>query len=148
MTPTEDGLIARIADRITRQAECLEGYAEKAGHAAKPVPSVFHSQAMHFRDLADELRAALNTETARSVPEFGDAGDALDYALGHIPDRDYALSFLDDWRADRAVDWPGYVKWLGTQRHWFRRGGGLDSSKRIGVQGGGTAKQRSAHRRS
>jgi hypothetical protein len=47
----------------------------------------------------------------------GHAGDAIDFALGHCgPDE--ALAFLDDWRADRANEWPGYVKWLSAQyRH-------------------------------
>src|SRR5690606_679502 len=31
---------------------------------------------------------------------------------------DEAFAFLDDWRADRANEWPGYVKWLSAQyRH-------------------------------
>lgn len=51
--------LERIADKIERQATCLEGYAEQAGHEAKPVPSVFHFQAMHFRDYAAEIRASL-----------------------------------------------------------------------------------------
>lgn len=47
----------------------------------------------------------------------GHAGDAIDFALGHCgPDE--AFAFLDDWRADRANEWPGYVKWLSAQyRH-------------------------------
>lgn len=47
----------------------------------------------------------------------GSAGDAIDFALGHCgPDE--AFAFLDDWRADRANEWPGYVKWLSAQyRH-------------------------------
>ncbi len=51
--------VAEIASKIERQAECLEGYAEQSGHHAKPVPSVFHSQASHFRTYAGELTAAL-----------------------------------------------------------------------------------------
>lgn len=50
------GRVTDIADRINRQAECLDGYAVSEGYE---MPSVFHSQAMHFRDLADELRQAL-----------------------------------------------------------------------------------------
>lgn len=60
--------LADIADRIRRQAVCLEGYAVQAGHAAKPVPSVFHLQASHFADLADELAsAALSASNAAQV---------------------------------------------------------------------------------
>jgi len=54
--PEELREAASIADRIEAQATCLEGYAESSGHAGKRVPSVFHLQAMHFRDLAAELR--------------------------------------------------------------------------------------------
>jgi hypothetical protein len=50
-----EGLVA-IADKIERQAECLKTYAEGAGFEVR---SVFHSQAIHFRDYANELRAAL-----------------------------------------------------------------------------------------
>jgi hypothetical protein len=52
-------IIAATADKIERQAECLEGYAESSGFEAKPVPSVFHLQASHFRTYAEELREAL-----------------------------------------------------------------------------------------
>lgn len=45
-----------IANEVERQADCLEGYAEHAGHPAKPVPSVFHLQAGHFRAMASELQ--------------------------------------------------------------------------------------------
>ena len=48
--------LASIADRIDRQAECLEKYAERRGFEAKPIPSEFHWEATHFRDLASELR--------------------------------------------------------------------------------------------
>jgi len=54
-----DGEIAGIADRLLRQADCLDRYAEQSGFPEKPVPSVFHLQSSHFRDLAKEL-AALN----------------------------------------------------------------------------------------
>lgn len=49
-------MISDIADRIDHQADCLDAYAEAHGFEAKPVPSVFHLQAVHFRDLAKELR--------------------------------------------------------------------------------------------
>lgn len=55
----------QIIEKIERQAECLEGYAVQAGHEAKPVPSVFHSQASHFRTYAGELRALLASLTGR-----------------------------------------------------------------------------------
>ena len=56
---SEQGEIAGIADRLLRQADCLDRYAEQSGFPEKPVPSVFHLQSSHFRDLAKEL-AALN----------------------------------------------------------------------------------------
>lgn len=58
--------LQELADKIERQAESLEHYAEQDGFAAKPVPSVFHLQAGHFRDYAEELRQcllSLETET-------------------------------------------------------------------------------------
>jgi hypothetical protein len=59
--PTE--ALRDIADRIKRQADCLDRYAEQSGFKAEPVPSVFHFQASHFRDLAKELAALTNTLT-------------------------------------------------------------------------------------
>jgi hypothetical protein len=79
--------MTRIADKITRQAECLEGYAEKAGHGARPVPSVFHSQAMHFRDLADELRAM---QAARPIDPQSEGVPAS--PSGHSPKGGAAIS--------------------------------------------------------
>lgn len=53
----------------------------------------------------------------------GAAGDAVDYALGHL-DTDQAISFLEDWRGCDdyvfQVNWPGYFKWLATQREGAR----------------------------
>ena len=48
-----------IIKRIRVQATCLEGYAEQNGFSGKAPASVFHWQATHFRDLADELDRAL-----------------------------------------------------------------------------------------
>jgi hypothetical protein len=47
---------------------------------------------------------------------FGDAGDAIDFALDHTSDSFQMFCFLEDWRSDRAGEWPGYMKWLQTQR--------------------------------
>jgi hypothetical protein len=52
----EKRTILAIANKIEHQAECLEGYAKDAGFEEKPVPSVFHLQASHFRTYANELR--------------------------------------------------------------------------------------------
>lgn len=51
--------ILQIANKIEHQAECLEGYAENHGFEAKPVPSVFHLQASHFRQYAHEIQEVL-----------------------------------------------------------------------------------------
>jgi hypothetical protein len=45
---------------------------------------------------------------------FGDAGDAVDFACDHCGPEE-ALAFLEDWRGDRAGEWPGYMKWLAVQ---------------------------------
>jgi len=58
----EKRTILTIADKIERQAECLEGYAKQAGFEEKPVPSVFHLQAGHFRTYADEIREVLGVK--------------------------------------------------------------------------------------
>lgn len=50
-----DNTIRRLAQKLNAQATCLEGYAESHGFESKPVPSVFHSQASHFRDIAREM---------------------------------------------------------------------------------------------
>lgn len=52
--------ILAIIDKIERQADCLDGYAEQHGFEAKPVPSVFHLQSSHFRTYAAELREAVS----------------------------------------------------------------------------------------
>lgn len=54
--------ILSLCDLIDQQAKCLEGYAESHGFEAKPVPSVFHFQAGHFRDLARDIRREVNGE--------------------------------------------------------------------------------------
>lgn len=59
LSQKERATLMAIANKIQRQAECLEGFAEQAGFEAKPVPSVFHSQAMHFRDYAKELQEVI-----------------------------------------------------------------------------------------
>lgn len=47
----------------------------------------------------------------------GDAGDAIDYALGHIARPDEMRDFLEDWRDGRFIeDWRGYIEWLQVQR--------------------------------
>lgn len=56
MTASEQAALLAIANNIEHQADCLEGYAKTHGFEAKPVPSVFHSQATHFRDQAEKLR--------------------------------------------------------------------------------------------
>ena len=50
---------AKIIDKIDKQADCLEKYAEQDGHSGKAPASVYHWQATHFRDIADEIRRAL-----------------------------------------------------------------------------------------
>ncbi len=52
--------IAQAADKLERQADCLCAYAEQNGEKAKPIPSVYHLQAVHFRDIAKELREQHN----------------------------------------------------------------------------------------
>lgn len=47
-----DDTIRRLAQKLTIQANCLESYAEDHGFTR---PSVFHLQAIHFRDIAKEL---------------------------------------------------------------------------------------------
>lgn len=62
-TPIEPVTQAIVA-KIYAQSDCLEKYAESHGFAGKPVPSVFHLQAAHFRAYANELEAALT----RTIP--------------------------------------------------------------------------------
>jgi hypothetical protein len=50
------------------------------------------------------------------VSEFGSAGDAIDFACDHIQWPAEAMEFLEDWRGDKASEWPGYVRWLAVQR--------------------------------
>jgi hypothetical protein len=52
---------------------------------------------------------------------FGDAGDAIDYALDHLSPMANTCWFLDDWRlagadSNFAARWPGYMRWLKVQQ--------------------------------
>lgn len=63
------------------------------------------------------------TDTSPSVTEGrpnGDAGDAIDFALGHL-DKSNVVAFLEDWREDRALEWSGYERWLEVQREGARK---------------------------
>jgi hypothetical protein len=51
-----------------------------------------------------------------SVSPYGDAADAIDYALGHIDDAFERSDFLECWRDGDVSDWPAYFRWLHTQR--------------------------------
>ena len=106
----DDGLVERlhsIANLIVRQAACLEAYAEQSGHPAKPIPSVFHSQATHFRDLADALRDTLQVQrTTRPVDLKAQESRARVSALADYLEEngnsDFAIGgrrvFVDDLR--------------------------------------------------
>lgn len=48
--------------RIDQQADSLEKYAEDEGYSGKAPASVFHWQATHFRDIAEDMRRALERE--------------------------------------------------------------------------------------
>jgi hypothetical protein len=62
MTASERAAILVIANSIEHQADCLVGYAKSLGFVAKPVPSVFHSQATHFKDQANTLRELIGAD--------------------------------------------------------------------------------------
>jgi hypothetical protein len=60
-------------------------------------------------------------EGAMNARPYGDAGDALDFALDHIRNSHAQIAFLDDWRSagdgfDFETRWPGFMQWLGVQR--------------------------------
>jgi len=48
-------MIERIIERMRKQADVLEEYAEQEGYSGRAPASVFHWQATHFRDLIEEL---------------------------------------------------------------------------------------------
>lgn len=61
------------------------------------------------------------TDGEREAKPGGDAGDAIDFALGHINEADAAIRFLDDWRGDFSHRWPDYHRWLAVQRKGARQ---------------------------
>jgi hypothetical protein len=61
--------LEKLALKNDQQAACLEHYAEQQGQTAKPVPSVYHLQAMHFRDIATEARTAQDGGEGKAVTE-------------------------------------------------------------------------------
>jgi hypothetical protein len=52
----------------------------------------------------------------QSASPYGDAGDALDFALDHIEDPFERSDFLECWRSGDVADWPEYFDWLHVQR--------------------------------
>lgn len=75
-------------------------------------------------DLRELLRLArIGVSLEGEGEPNGDAGDALDWALGHLAAPQKQLGFLDDWRDGRDLDtrWPGYMRWLGVQREGARK---------------------------
>lgn len=75
--PVEQRL-ADIAQRILRQADCLDHYAEQSGFNCEPLPSVFHLQSRHFRDLAKELLAYRIASTPTAETDEGPRAALLD----------------------------------------------------------------------
>jgi hypothetical protein len=47
---------------------------------------------------------------------YGDAGDALDFALDHINDAYERTDFLEGWREGDVSEWPEFFSWLHIQR--------------------------------
>lgn len=66
-----------------------------------------------LRKLLSRLSQTPETGLVEARPQ-GDAGDAIDWACGHARAGE-ALAFLDDWRMDRADEWPEYMKWVAFQ---------------------------------
>jgi hypothetical protein len=65
--------LTTFVGKVLNQSECLEKYAEMAGFEARPVPSVFHFQASHFRDFANEAASAI--EARRAETQSGSVAD-------------------------------------------------------------------------
>jgi hypothetical protein len=53
-------------------------------------------------------------EALKPCPPNGSAGDAIDYALGHLL-HDEKVEFLDAWREGALAPWPDYARWLEVQ---------------------------------
>lgn len=45
----------------------------------------------------------------------GDAGDAIDWALDHLPIGDEISDFLSAWREGELGEWPDYLAWVKVQ---------------------------------
>ena len=65
ISPPDARAVVEAADKIDQQADCLDHYAEMSGFKKGPLPSVFHLQSSHFRDIAKELRAALQSGASK-----------------------------------------------------------------------------------
>jgi hypothetical protein len=98
--PTREAqALADIARRIEIQADCLDHYAVQSGHPVGPLPSVFHLQSGHFRELARELRIASQSDqhsTGGGLVEWPDLTDlqAIGEALGLFPS---AIKSGENW---------------------------------------------------
>ena len=64
-SPPDARAVVEACAKIDQQADCLDHYAEMSGFKKEPLPSVFHLQSSHFRDIANDLRAALQSGTSK-----------------------------------------------------------------------------------
>jgi hypothetical protein len=59
---------------------------------------------------------------------YGDAGDALDWGLDHMPKRDDLRGFLEAWREGNLRDYADYLRWVKIQHE------GADRAKALRVE--------------
>jgi hypothetical protein len=77
------------------------------------------SDAVHeaYERVVAEFTAIGSQSIEGEMSPNGDAGDAIDFALGHIARPDDMRDFLEDWRDGRFIeDWQSYMEWLQVQR--------------------------------
>jgi hypothetical protein len=130
----EATLMHAAADRIEQLSSALEFYAAIGNHIMTIGRDKHGSRATSaiIKDGGEIARSALQSLQVEQLSSgarkraywerpFGDAGDAVDFALDHLSPMPKMRWFLEDWRSagadsNFAAEWPDYMRWLKAQQ--------------------------------
>jgi hypothetical protein len=103
----------------TDDKDLVERLRERA-KSVNLIPAIVRRQISEAADRIEQLSSGVGKPAYWDRP-FGDAGDAIDYALDHLSPMANTRWFLDDWRlagadSNFADRWPDYMRWLKVQQ--------------------------------
>lgn len=123
MTPTpsqpSEELVEAVAEACAND-ESARAIANKGGTVA--FADMDRETRDFWRCVARAALAAMpapQAEVEQLRERVRDYGDAIDFAAGHCGPEE-AMAFLNDWRMDRADEWPGFVAYRERQRAALR----------------------------